>query len=587
MNQAVYKHLLETYGRLPAVWFGLSLEIIRTLAVRIVGIYFMSQIAARLAAGDISGATDFVVYFFFTFMFGSLIGAAGELISLRAENKRYPEFTLTYFLKLTGKDMAFYRDNQSGYLVAQFRQYLDGILELTRFLRVDAVRAAVSLTVPAIVLFVLHRPLGLVAFGVLAIQLVYIFFMSAKINQYRLRSHEIYRKVSGETADVITNITAFKSSGVERKAYGYMNKLVAEETKLFWLRRSRAIYYDLPRDLLTAFGVSAAFFVVVTTSDGGAASVGLTVLALTYMFQIIRNVNELPNLITRHDEIITKAYPGLEYLGNGHETVSDPDQPQELKLNSGTIELRGVSFSYAAEGHEVKVFENLSFKIAGGQRVGIVGLSGAGKSTLASLLLRFDDVQSGAILIDGVDIRDVRQSELRRHIAYVPQEPILFHRTIRDNIAYFDDRATEADIQRAAKAAHAHEFIKRLPQGYDSMVGERGVKLSGGQKQRVVIARAILKNAPIMLFDEATSALDTESERIIQQALPGIIGRHTAIVIAHRLSTIAGLDRILVMHDGKIEEDGSHAELLRAGGRYASLWKRQVEGHVSESSLLD
>jgi ATP-binding cassette subfamily B protein len=232
----------------------------------------------------------------------------------------------------------------------------------------------------------------------------------------------------------------------------------------------------------------------------------------------------------------------------------------------------------------VPVFEDLTVTIAGGEQVGIVGLSGAGKSTLAGLLMRFDDVTQGAIRIDGVDLRDVRQSELRRQIAYVPQEPLLFHRSIRDNIAYFDEEATQAQIERAAQAAHAHHFIQRLPLGYDSMVGERGVKLSGGQKQRIVIARSILKNAPIMLFDEATGALDTESEQIIQRALPEIMGRHTAIVIAHRLSTIAGLDRILVMHEGRIAEQGSHAELLRLGGRYARLWYRQVEGHAPASA---
>jgi len=170
----------------------------------------------------------------------------------------------------------------------------------------------------------------------------------------------------------------------------------------------------------------------------------------------------------------------------------------------------------------------------------------------------------------------VRQSELHQSIAYVPQEPLLFHNTIRENIAYFSEEATDKAIIRAAKAAHAHEFIEKLPNGYDTVVGERGVKLSGGQKQRVAIARAILKNARIMIVDEATSALDTESEKIIQAALPQIIGKQTAIVIAHRLSTIAGLERILVMHDGEIVESGSHDELLELKGRYYSLWQKQI-----------
>jgi ATP-binding cassette subfamily B protein len=195
--------------------------------------------------------------------------------------------------------------------------------------------------------------------------------------------------------------------------------------------------------------------------------------------------------------------------------------------------------------------------------------------------MRFDEINSGSIKIDGTDIRDIRQSDLRNKIAYVPQEPLLFHRSIRDNIMYFTPDATGRDIARAAHAAHADQFIASLPEGYDAMVGERGVKLSGGQKQRIVIARAILKNAPIMIFDEATSALDSQSEQIIQQALPEILGRHTAIVIAHRLSTVASLDRILVMHLGRIVEEGTHRELLAADGRYAALWQKQIRADSS------
>lgn len=192
--------------------------------------------------------------------------------------------------------------------------------------------------------------------------------------------------------------------------------------------------------------------------------------------------------------------------------------------------------------------------------------------------MRFDEVVEGSIKINGIDIRDVAQSDLRRNIAYVSQEPVLFHRTVRENIAYHRQDATDEQVKNAAKAAHADEFISELPKGYDTIVGERGVKLSGGQKQRVVIARAVLKNAPIILFDEATSALDSRSEYIIQRALPEIIGKHTAIIIAHRLSTVAQLDRIIVIHDGKISEQGTHNQLLANKDTYYSLWQRQISG---------
>jgi ATP-binding cassette subfamily B protein len=305
-------------------------------------------------------------------------------------------------------------------------------------------------------------------------------------------------------------------------------------------------------------------------------AVGLLVLVIIYIVQIYNAVQAIPGIMEQHDDLVAKLYPTLEYLTDAHETVRDPTTPQLLPRRGGAVNFEGVKFAYATSGgRSVPVFDGLRLHVAAGEQVGVVGLSGAGKSTLASLLMRFDDVTGGRIAIDGVDIRQVSQMDLRERIAYVPQEPLLFHRSVRENITYFRRDATQAEIERAAKAAHAQEFIERLPDGYDTLVGERGVKLSGGQKQRIVLARSILKDAEIMIFDEATSALDSASEKIIQASLPGIIGKRTAIVIAHRLSTVAGLDRIVVMHEGRIVEEGTHEALLRQKGRYHDLWQKQ------------
>ncbi|MEG1214961.1 MAG: ATP-binding cassette domain-containing protein, partial [Leclercia sp.] len=209
------------------------------------------------------------------------------------------------------------------------------------------------------------------------------------------------------------------------------------------------------------------------------------------------------------------------------------------------------------------------------QRIGLVGRSGSGKTTLTKLLLRLTDIQQGRIEIDGQDVSQIAQASLRRHIAYVPQEPLLFHRSIRENIAYGRPGATEAEVYQAAVRANALEFIERLPEGFDTITGERGVKLSGGQRQRIAIARAILAEAPLLVLDEATSALDSESEKLIQDALVNLMEGRTSIVIAHRLSTVASLDRIVVLSQGAIVEDGTHAELVNQGGEYADLWNRQ------------
>jgi ATP-binding cassette subfamily B protein len=226
--------------------------------------------------------------------------------------------------------------------------------------------------------------------------------------------------------------------------------------------------------------------------------------------------------------------------------------------------------------------EGFNLEIPGGQRVGLVGPSGGGKTTITKLLLRYIDLNAGAITIDGQDIAKVTQRSLREAIAYVPQDPLLFHRTLTENIAYAREDASQEDVTAASELAHAHEFIKDLPAGYDTLVGERGIKLSGGQRQRVAIARAILKNAPILVLDEATSSLDSESEKYIQEGLKALMEDKTAIVIAHRLSTIKHLDRIVVLDKGRIVEDGSHDELVAAGGLYARLWSHQSGEFLGE-----
>jgi ATP-binding cassette subfamily B protein len=222
----------------------------------------------------------------------------------------------------------------------------------------------------------------------------------------------------------------------------------------------------------------------------------------------------------------------------------------------------------------------LNLHIKAGEKLGLVGPSGGGKSTLTRLVLRFDDVQNGRITIDGQDIRDITQASLHQQIGYVPQEPLLFHRSVRENIAYGNLGASEKDVRDAARKAYALDFIDTLPNGLDTIVGERGVKLSGGQRQRVAIARAILKNAPILLLDEATSALDSESEKVIQKALQELMQSRTTIVIAHRLSTIQKMNRIILLNDGKIVEQGSHIELLKSKGLYARLWGHQSGGFM-------
>ncbi|HSX32096.1 MAG TPA: ABC transporter ATP-binding protein [Candidatus Saccharimonadales bacterium] len=581
MIRDVYQYLLHTYGRHPGQWIGFGLVLASSLINRVVIVLIMARIITAIAGHDFVSAKHYTLYFLVAYLFGVVLWTVGELISIRSEDNEYERLMLAYHAKLIGKDMAFYRNNQTGYLSTVYRQYLDSGIHMLRFVRGEALGTFISLVVPVFVLLFLNWQVGLVTLAVVIIQFIYVVWSSAKANQYRRMTHEVYRKVSGEVSDEITNIVAFKSGGVENRAFGIMRALAHQETEAFWLRRKVTTMLDVPRGVLTAIGMAAAVLIIIGFADNNVQALGLVVLTITYMFQILRSVSTLPDLVHDHDDIITKFAPTLAYLQGDHETIKDPQNPAPLTIKKGAIDITDVTFTYEANDtarKHVPVFTNLTMHIAGGEQVGIVGLSGAGKSTLANLLMRFDDITGGSITIDGIDIRNVMQSELRQNIAYVPQEPLLFHRSIRENIAYYNDTTSEADIIRAAKAAHAHEFIQKLPEGYDSLVGERGIKLSGGQKQRIAIARAILKKGRIMIFDEATSALDSESEQIIQRALPEILGKQTAVVIAHRLSTVAGLDRIIVMHDGRVTEMGTHAQLLKKRGRYYALWQKQTAG---------
>ena len=579
MTLEVYKHLLKTYYSNIGIWIGWVFEVIRTLMARIWITVIMADIAAFIVAEDLDSATYAVWLFLIVSVVAAIIGTIGNLIVTKKENATYRDLSIAFYKKLTSKDMAFYRDHQTGYLATLFRQYLDGLMGFNRFMRTSVTRVVISLSAPIIVLFFADKRVGLIALLVVLVQVMYVQWSSHRVQESRLRSREVYRKLTAEVSDEITNVVAFKASGNEKDAYGNVQKLATEEAQLFKTRFNTITWLDLPRSIITAAGVAVAFYFVVLDSTGTPETVALIVLTITYMFQIIRNVSEIPDLIVRQDDYISQIQPTLKYLSDRAETITDPKNPKSLIIDQGAIDIEDVTFSYSSNSNDNKdilVFDKLTINIKGGEHVGIVGLSGAGKSTLAGLLMRFDDIDEGVIKIDGIDIREIKQVDLRKKIAYVPQEPLLFHKSIRENIAYYNKEATDKDIIQAAQASHAHEFIDSLPNKYDTIVGERGVKLSGGQKQRVVIARAVLKNAPIMIFDEATSALDSESEKIIQQALPQVINKHTAVIIAHRLSTVAGLDRIIIMHEGKIIEEGTHEELLALKGRYYTLWQKQI-----------
>ena len=312
----------------------------------------------------------------------------------------------------------------------------------------------------------------------------------------------------------------------------------------------------------------------------GALGIAALIFVVTYLGRVTGSLFGITGIIRTIEQAFLDASPITRILSEPVE-ITDVAGAKDLNIVSGKIECRDVTFRYS-ENKDESVFSDMNLTIPAGQRVGLAGHSGGGKTTFTQLLLRFADIEKGTILIDGQDISEVTQASLHTSVSYVPQDPFLFHRSLRENIAYGRPDASDKEIEEAAQKAHAMEFIDKLPEGLDTVVGERGVKLSGGQRQRIAIARAILKDAPILVLDEATSALDSESEKFIQASLNELMKGRTSIVIAHRLSTIAKLDRILVLSEGKITEDGTHAELLKRNGTYAKLWSHQSGGFIEE-----
>lgn len=332
------------------------------------------------------------------------------------------------------------------------------------------------------------------------------------------------------------------------------------------------IFQDIAFTLL----IAGLVFSLITLHGKGLITAGDFALILTLTSSISQNIWWVLNRLSEFAEELGRARQALSIIAQEHDVV-DRAGANALEVREGQIEFENVSLTYE---NNSKLFKNKSVTIRGREKVGLVGFSGAGKSSFANLILRFFDPQGGQIKIDGQDICEVTQESLRSNISYIPQDTALFHRSLYENIAYGNPLATKDEVYEAAKKAHAHDFIMELPNHYETLVGERGIKLSGGQRQRVAIARAFLKNAPILILDEATSALDSQTEALIQDSLRELIKDRTTIVIAHRLSTLSQMDRILVFQDGRIIQDGSHEQLLEEAGHYKDLWAMQSQGFL-------
>lgn len=491
------------------------------------------------------------------------------------------ELNKRVFDVLSEQSMEFHSSRFGGSLVSQANKFTSAFARLGDLLLFNISPLIYSFVFTFIVLVPVLPWFALVLaiFAVLFISIAWFSFGS--IRRLNVQEAEAQNKVSGQIADSITNIMAVKSFSRERHEKQRFERFANESRRTGFAIRNAITLRDIWFGSIITAITTSAFITLVFGNAWFGVPIGTLFLAVTYSMQILGNLWSFNGMLRQLNRIFGDSRD-LTVILNTPQTVADKPGARKLKPKNGEISFNDILFHHSDVTKKDAIFKNFDLKIKPGQRIGLVGKSGSGKTTLTKLLLRFSDVQQGTITIDNQSVAAVTQGSLREAIAYVPQEPMLFHRTLKENIMYGKPGASDEEVKEAARRANALEFIEKLPEGFDTLVGERGVKLSGGQRQRVAIARAILKDAPILVLDEATSALDSESEKLIQGALEELMNGRTSIVIAHRLSTISQLDRILVMEDGTIVEDGSHNELTAQKGPYARLWAHQSGGFIEE-----
>lgn len=490
------------------------------------------------------------------------------------------DLAVNCFTVVNDQSMQFHNDRFSGSLVSQTNKFVWAFERLVDTVIWDLWPTLAYITMVIIVLApqVPWFAIGIVGFVALYALVSGLSFKKIAYLSDNAASAET--KQTGQLADSISNIISVKSyahEDHERHRYADFSRATLDANY-------KQMHATIKRDLQfngVQIGITALILTfLVFGREWLGISIATLVLIVNYAQTIQGELWNINSIFKNINRVFGDAHEMTIILDMVDDVVDAPDATA-LDLQEAAVKFEAISFKH--KDAKEAIFQDFSLSVQPGERIGLVGVSGSGKTTLTKLLLRFADVSAGQITISGQNIKKITQRSLRENIAYVPQETSLFHRSIAENIAYGKLGATQAEIERAAKLANAHEFIKDLPDGYNTLVGERGIKLSGGQRQRIAIARAILKDAPILVLDEATSALDSESEALIQDALNTLMQGRTSIVIAHRLSTVASLDRIVVLEDGEIVEQGTHHQLLgRSHGVYNHLWSRQSGAFMEE-----
>jgi ATP-binding cassette subfamily B protein len=520
------------------------------------------------------------LYFALTLFMTLMFRAYGYFVEIKMIPVMRKRIATDAFEHLLQGSHHFYQVNFSGSLTNKINDLVNNVPDLVQLIIDRFFSHTLALLVAVLALWEVQAIFAIAMFTWAVVFVAVSLLLSRRLQRESDDWAEIGSALTGKIVDVLSNILSvrlFARRSAESKTLGagYDDAVVAEQ-KLQWTYFYIWCFYGISFALMQGF----CLYMLILGRENNTISVGDFALVLSINISVVNFFWEMTKDFSMYAKHVGKITQALRSTSAAYE-LSDAKGATELKVTRGEIVFERVRFHY--RGAE-PLFEDKSVTIGSGQKVGLVGYSGSGKSTFVNLILRLFEVNSGRILIDGQDIKMVTQDSLHRAIATIPQDPALFNRTLLENIRYGRVEALDEEVYNAAKRAHAHEFILAQTQGYNSVVGERGARLSGGQRQRIAIARAVLKNAPILILDEATSQLDSVIEKQIQDSLWELMQGKTTLVVAHRLSTLLQMDRILVFERGKIIQDGSHSELLKISGLYRRLWEAQVGGFLPDKA---
>ncbi|MFC9812348.1 ABC transporter ATP-binding protein [Streptomyces virginiae] len=578
---------LRCYGRELARLRRVAVPAMLLPALGNIGIFYIAPLVVAKLVGQVAEGADagldtmlpYVLAFAGVLLLAETLWRIGLHCLNRLDARGIEHLYVIGMDELFAKDAAFFHDNFAGSLTKRVLSFASRFEEFVDTLTFSVMGSFVPLLFASVVLWQYEPMLVVGLLALIALTALCVAPLIRRRQTLVAQREEAIARVSGHVADSLMNMDTVRAFAAEDREAAEHQSRVAESRRL--TLRSWD-YGNLRIDTLVAplsVLTNVLGLLLAVALGAGEHGVEAIIVTFTYYANATRIMFEFNQIYRRLESSMTEAAQFTELLLQPP-TVLDPVTPEPLRSEGADVRFERVNFSH---GGGRPLFEGLDLDVPSGSKIGLVGRSGGGKTTLTRLLLRMTDVDGGRILIGGQDISRLRQADLRSRLAYVPQDPAMFHRTLRDNIAFARPDATEAEIRRAAEAAHVTEFADALPDGFDTMVGERGVKLSGGQRQRVALARAILRDAPILLLDEATSALDSESEVLVQEALWRLMEGRTALVVAHRLSTVATMDQLVVLDRGRIVEQGTHQELLTTGGAYAKLWKHQSGGFLHDT----